>query len=209
MDRFKKKNYVVKWIPLIGILGFCCLFVYSSTLYPGGSQVDLNSVGYDWANNYWCNLMNTTAMNGELNPSRPWAISGMFSLCFGLLVFFWQFAEKTITNVKWNYAVKSSAFLSMASASFMFTRFHDIQTIISSLFGLIVVFSIIIELLKSDLFWFKITAIFIIILLALNNYIYYSKQLIELLPILQKLSFATVLIWVSILNFNLKKIRSQ
>ncbi|MBT8238589.1 MAG: hypothetical protein HKN51_09070, partial [Saprospiraceae bacterium] len=58
-------------LPTLGILIFMGLYVYATTLYPGGSQADINSVGYDWGNNYWCNLMSENGMNGLENPARP------------------------------------------------------------------------------------------------------------------------------------------
>jgi hypothetical protein len=62
--------------------------MYASMLYPGGSQADLQSVGYDWIHNYWCNLMNDQAMNGQSNPAKPFAVVAMVILCLSLLVFF-------------------------------------------------------------------------------------------------------------------------
>ena len=48
----KKLNpTLLAYLPIIGILLFWVLFIYAATLYPGGSQADSNSVGYDWVNN--------------------------------------------------------------------------------------------------------------------------------------------------------------
>ncbi len=187
-------------IPLVGILLFLILFLHSSTLYPGGSQADANSVGYDWINNYWCNLMNEIAMNGESNPARPFAISGMIILCGSLFLFFNQFAAKMITSKPQKLIVKGCALGSMVSAALMFTEFHDILTMLSSLFGFVVIVAILRYLFLSDLKFYKITAILILALLAVNNYIYYTKQFIEVLPVLQKVSIGVVLFWIIGMN---------
>lgn len=65
---------IINTIPFLGIILFSILYYYSSTLYPGGSQADINTIGFDWVNNYWCNLMNEKGMNGELNQARSFAI---------------------------------------------------------------------------------------------------------------------------------------
>ncbi len=62
-------------------------------LYPGGSQVDVNSKGFSWINNYWCNLLNENAISGQHNPGRPIALTGMAVLCFSLSFFLVCFAK--------------------------------------------------------------------------------------------------------------------
>ncbi|MEO6283182.1 MAG: hypothetical protein ABIN80_23905 [Dyadobacter sp.] len=45
--------------------------------YPGGSQVDINSVGYDWKNNYISNLFGEKSFNGTKSGSRFWAMNAI------------------------------------------------------------------------------------------------------------------------------------
>ncbi len=61
----------------------------------------------------------------------------------------------------------------MSFAIQIFTKYHHLKTILSSLFGLFVVIGIIIELYKSELTLHKISGIVCILILGLNNYIYY------------------------------------
>jgi hypothetical protein len=65
-----------KYLPLYSIFLSLILLGVSVSLYPGGSQANLHSVGYDWKNNYLSNLFGEKAMNGPENASRPWAIAG-------------------------------------------------------------------------------------------------------------------------------------
>ncbi|MDG1334146.1 MAG: hypothetical protein P8P74_17570 [Crocinitomicaceae bacterium] len=197
----KKISGYISYFPTMGILLFFALFAYSSTLYPGGSQADVNSVGYDWMNNYWCNLMNEYAMNEELNPARSFAITAMILLCSSLMLFFIQFSIKIARNTFWRNAIKWGGMLSMIFAAFMFSEFHDLMTTLSSIFGVLVVIGIIWEIYKSRLTGFKITGVACILLLGINNYIYYSEVYIEYLPIIQKVMFIVVLFWIVGLNF--------
>lgn len=187
---------LISRIPVLGILLFAILFLYSSCLYPGGSQADIHSVGFDWINNYWCNLMNEKGMNGEPNPARKWAILAMFLLCMALGVFFWQFSEFLTSSKFWKRSIKIGGILSMLFAVFMFTEYHDLVTVLSSLCGLVAVVGVIKEIYYSHMHLYKLTGFVCLLLLALNNVIYYSQAYIEWLPLLQKVTFAVVLLWV-------------
>mgnify|MGYP000754487863 FL=1 len=79
---------LLKFLPTIGILVFIGIYIYASQLYPGGSIVDINSIGFDWRNNHWCNLMRESGLNGIQNQARPVAIGGISILCFSMIVFF-------------------------------------------------------------------------------------------------------------------------
>lgn len=192
-------------IPIGGIFTFSILYYYSSNLYPGGSQISLDSVGYDWMNNYWCNLMNKNGMNGQINSARPFAIFAMIVLCFSISVFFYQFAKILTQNKWWKAMIKIAGILSMIFAALMFTDYHDLMTILSSLFGLIAVTGIIKEIYDSKLFNYKIIGVICIILLGINNAIYYSTVFIEWLPLIQKVTILIVLSWILGVNNEIRK----
>ena len=46
-EQFKQKSI---WVltPIFGILIFVVLYIVAALLYPGGSQVDKNSIGFSW-----------------------------------------------------------------------------------------------------------------------------------------------------------------
>lgn len=203
----KTHKQVTKLFPLIGILCFIGLYLYSSTLYPGGSQANLDTKGFDWVNNYWCNLMNKKAMNGAVNPARPFSILAMLILCLSLMLFFLQFAQTYSKSKFWRQTIKVNGILSMFFASLIFTKYHDLMTVLSSLFGIFVVTGIIRAIYKSKLNAYKISGVFCILLLGLNNYIYYTHHYLSLLPLLQKCTFAIVLAWI--IGLNLKMIKEN
>lgn len=202
---YKHNSLILNRVLPFGFLAFMLLYLYSSTLYPGGSQADPNSVGFDWGDNYWCNLMSEESINGQVNPARKYAIAAMMILCFSLSVFFYQFTEVFVSGKIWNKVVMLSGILSMISAVFIFSELHDLITLISSGFGLVSIIGIVIALYKSKLSWLKGTGLFCLILLGLNNIIYYSSAFIEWLPLLQKVTMAIVLTWLLLLNQILRK----
>ncbi len=199
------QSLILNRIPPIGILCFGLLYAFASTLYPGGSQADVNSVGFDWVNNYWCNMMNESADNGEPNPARRLAIFSMVLLCSSLGVFFYQFAEYLTTHHRWKMIIKIAGILSMVSAAFMFTQFHDVLTIISSFFGLFVLIGILLEIFRRGLLKNKLIGLLCLILLGMNNYIYYTEFYIKHLPLIQKITFIIVLLWIVALNFEVRR----
>jgi len=196
-------------IPFVGVGIFVCLYVIAASLYPGGSQTDLSTVGFDWVHNYWCNLMNETAMNETTNPARPVAISAMIILCLSLLCFFVQFALIISKDGFWKNCILICGVLSMTSAIFIFTQWHDLMTTTSSVFGLFAVIGIIRDLFNSTLAFYKITGAFCLLLLGVNNYIYYTNHGIEGLPLLQKFTFAIVLFWIIRMNLKIRSYLPQ
>lgn len=199
------KDFIFRFGSIIGILVFILLYVYSSTLYPGGSHVNLNSEGFDWVNNYWCNLTSKAGMNGQINKARPFAISGMIILCLSLTSFFIQFARIYIKSKIWSFLVKVCGTMSMLMAALTFTDYHDLMTILSSVFGIVVVVGIIKEIYKSRLVKYKMFGIVCLTLIGMNNYVYYSQVFLTFLPLLQKVTFALVLAWVMGLSVEMNK----
>ncbi len=148
--------------------------------------------------------MNELAMNGRANPARPIAIAAMFILCASILLFFFQCAKQLAKGKIWPMIIRVFGTISMLAASLIFTSYHDNMTIVSSAFGILVVIGIIWAVYKSDFTTFKITGVVCVLLMLLNNYIYYSLNGIELLPFIQKITFTVVLIWIAGLSLKLK-----
>jgi len=198
----------------IGIALFVILYVYSTTLYPGGSQANVGSIGFDWVHNYWCNLMNEKAINGQSNPARKIAIAANIILCISMMLFFVQYAKIYATNVFWRRLISWSGMLSMGFSIFIFSSLHDLITTASSLFGLVALIGVILEFYKSIdkrfagnlTLWMGIVAL---IFLAANNFIYYSGLFIEQLPLLQKITFGLVLYWIFAMNLKMQKAISR
>jgi hypothetical protein len=197
------KNRLTDYSPTIGILIFTGLYIYATTVYPGGSQVNPSATRFDWVNNYWCTLFDKTAVNGQPNPARPFSIAGMFILWFSLLIFFFMFSVRLSTSAIWKKLIRISATVSLTLASLLFTRLHDFATTAASLTGIITLTGIIWGVSKSNLVFYKVTGIICILLLAINNYIYYSGQFITALPLIQKITFLAVLLWITGLNYKM------
>ncbi len=196
---------LLKLFPTIGILLYIALYIFSASLYPGGSQADLNAKGFDWINNYWCNLLNVEAMNGALNPARPFAMAAMIILCFSMALFFYLFPKFFFVSKFWKTTTQVSGGLAMTFAVLIFTDYHDVMTSLASIFGLFALIGIFVGLIKNKSTGYLLAGGFCIFLIAVNNYIYYSKQFLVALPLIQKITFAIMLVWVMALNVEFLK----
>lgn len=191
---------VLRYLPTIGILLFIGIYIYATKLYPGGSMADINSIGFEWSNNHWCNLMGESGLNGIHNQARPVAISGITMLCICMIVFFFQFANHFEKNIIWKIIIKISGALAMLSATFIFTKYHDVMTTILSICGTIVIIAMIRSLHKNQLTLFKVIGVLCMFIIGMNNFFYYNEDLILYSPLVQKGTFVLILSWTIGLN---------
>src|SRR5690349_12240413 len=91
---------VKKYSVLICMVISVILIGIASFIYPGGSLLDKNSIGFDWSKNFVSHLFATKALNGSENPGWIWALIGMafHSVSYG--IFFIHMSQK-IPSRKW------------------------------------------------------------------------------------------------------------
>jgi hypothetical protein len=194
---------IINYLPTIGILIFIGLYFYATRFYPGGSQSNLNSIGFEWQNNHWCNLMAQKSMNGLDNPARPIAIFALVILCSSMTLFFFQFADYFERNKNWRMTIKIAGAIAMLSAIFIFTTFHDFLTTVLSLCGIVVIIGMIRALHNNKLTAFKVIGILAIAIIGINNLFYYNEDLTKYSPLIQKAGFILILAWTIGLNLRM------
>ena len=201
-------NRISSYLPTVGILIFIGLYIYATGFYPGGSHANINSSGFEWRNNHWCNLMAEQSVNGQENPARPIAIFALVILCASMILFFIKFADHFEKNKNWNMIIKVAGTVAMLSAIFIFTPFHDILTTLLSIGGIIVIIGMIRALHYNKLTTFKVIGILSIAIISINNLYYYNETLTGYSPLIQKAGFILILVWTIGLNvkMNSKKV---
>lgn len=196
-----------RWVlvPLFGSLLYGGLYFIATLLYPGGSQFDKQAKGFSWMHNYWCNLLNQYAINGQTNPARPIALAAMVILCATITVFWFIFplyARFQRTN---RLLMQISGITAMATGLFLFTPLHDIVINTAGFFGLIALTGTLAGLRKlrrTGLFWM---GLFVLLLIAVNNILYYGQGLMYYLPVVQKCTFLYFLLWMGLISLSLHK----
>ena len=204
--------YINKHVTSIGIFAFLLLFYYSTLLYPGGSTVYPDKTGYDWLYNFWCDLLEPYAVNGDLNEAYSLAVFSMVLINISLTFFFIRFAKEAIHSTWGKLIVGASGTLSMFFCSLVFTEFHNYMIYSSSLFGGIAGIGVITVLFlnrKRKLLFFAFLSLF---LLIANVYLFYLQEYQTFTPSIEKASVFIVLIWFFLMDLwliSLRKIRSN
>jgi len=192
----------------IGIVLFYGLYLFSSTIYSGGSHADINAAGFDWVSNYTCDLFHTHGLNGVPNPARPIGLVAVVLICTGIGYFFFQFSQLIPMPLFWKKGIQVTGTLCMICTILIFADLHHIMVLMASLFGLLALIGVIRGLLKNKFYKYLWAGAACILLLIGNNYFYYFDIITAILPLIQKISIVLVLTWVMSLNFELVNIQA-
>jgi hypothetical protein len=133
------------------------LMIIASLLYPGGSILDKNSIGFNWTKNFISNLFAAKALNGSENPARIWAVIGMAFHSIGYGIFFINMSKKMPSR----HAAAVLKYVGFANIIFIFliaTPLHDLG-VISIVLTLIGLFIITVFILMSKLHLLKFCCI--------------------------------------------------
>ncbi len=192
-------------ITFLGICIFMVLYFVSAYFYPGGSQADKTVKGFSWLNNFWCDLLNEQAKNGQYNAARPIAISSWLILCFSFMIF-WYFlpALLQVTDVL-KKTIRFCGVAAMLTSTLLFTHLHDAVIHTASLLGLIAICGTFAGFYKSGHRRFFYTGLFCLALMCLNYFIMVSNTFTIYLPVIQKITFAVVLVSVFFVNRELDR----
>ena len=183
-----------KYSVLICITISVVLLVIATLVYPGGSLLDKNSIGFDWSKNFISNLFAAKAINGSDNPSRIWAIIGMAFHSVGYGIFYINTSKK----IPVKHATNILKYVGSVNIVFSFliaTPLHDIMVTISSTLSLIGLFYTTVFILKTRLQLFKFSCIICLLIFYYTLYLYGFGNW-GLLAIMQKVSFicSTILV---------------
>ena len=184
-DRTKKLFILV---PTFGILIFCVCYFIATKFYSGGSHSDKFSVGFDWLNNYWCDLIGELAMNGQPNKARPIALFAMSVLSFALSIFWW-ILPRLFEEKKFFFLIRYIGVTSLVILLFLFTSYHDLIINISGTLGIVALTLTFYRLYKTRHFRLFTYGVFCLFLMLLNYFIYTTGIFISALAIIQKLTF--------------------
>jgi hypothetical protein len=194
MVKQPKKNFLVL-LPILGVLVFIGLYILATLYYPGGSNFNSTSIGFDWFKNYWCDLTMRIAKNGELNIARPIALTAMFVLCISLGIF-WLYLPTMFENYKYHRSISYVGICSMMITFFLFTKLHDLVINVAGALGIIALTITFIGLYQNKLFRHFTYGLFCMIFMLFNYWIYETGELIIFQPIIQKINFIFFLSWI-------------
>jgi hypothetical protein len=201
--KIQRSNTGLLLLPVIGICLFVILYFIAAALYPGGSEVNRLAKGFSWKHNYWCDLLETHAENGERNTARPMAIIATAVLCISIASF-WYFVPRLFSfKPLLKKIIQFTGIMSMGTLVFLQANFHDTVINTAGVLGIFAITLTLVGLYKNRSYSLFLLGLFCLFLFFLNNYIYYTKNGIEYLAIIQKISFFLFLLWFFILTIQL------
>lgn len=197
-----------KIIKSITVLFFLCLilaFVLSYlaiTKYPGKT---IETVGFQLASDYWCDLYKRQTPSGKLNhgmlPAKLATIAGAFSfICFWIAIPWHIITYKTKRILTQSLGVSA-----LLVGSFVFTSFHDYAIVIGTLLGFFAISLLIQSLRQCGKKKMAVYGIVVILLLIMCNVIMFLPFSDFVLPILQKISFGSTIIWTLMIAWPIMK----
>jgi hypothetical protein len=198
----KKRLLTEKWtfVPILGITLFVVLYVVAALYYPGGSNADRQTEGFDWINNYWCDLLAETAKNGVHNSGRVFALTGTIILFSSIAVFWYYLPPFFHERKRTILLIRYTGTLSMFILIFIFTQFHDSVIGIGSTISAVPMAATLKVLRSHKLKTLYFLGWFCILLILLNFFIYITNWHIVFLPIIQKMTLLMFLIWIVLID---------
>lgn len=175
---------ILRFAVLACILVTTVLMVVATALYPGGSMLDVRSVGFDLSKNFFSNLFQERAINGATNPGRPWALVGMAFHSLGDGLFFIRMSRvilhKHSTRVLKVVGISNIAFNFMIA-----TPFHDAMVTTSSTLSLLGLFYITVFIIRTKLHVLKVCCVAFMLVAYFTLFLYGTGNW-GLLAIMQK-----------------------
>jgi hypothetical protein len=192
-------------ITIGGIILFLLLYFLATKYYPGGSNFYPQEKGFSWSNNYWCELLGENAKNGQNNRARPIALLAMVILTFSISLFWVKLPNLIPMRLWMSRILQISGVISMFSAIFIFSSYHDFYVTISVLFGTLAFSLALYGLYTHHFMRYFNYCVLCLVLIQANNFIYLSSILIDYLPLLQKITFILVFAWIVVLSMRFLK----
>lgn len=188
-----------KYSVLICVVMSVLFLVIATLVYPGGSILDKNSVGFDWTKNFFSNLFLPKALNGVANPSRIWALIGMVFNSIGYGIFFIHTSRK-IPHKHTELVLKSVGIANMLFTFLIATPLHDIMVTVSSTLTMLGLFYITVFILRTKLHWLKFFCIVSLLIFYFTLYLYGAGDW-GLLAVMQKVTFLCFMLLVLTIEY--------
>lgn len=201
--------HVIKYFPSFGCIVFAILITISSIYYPGGSEHNPQATQYSWNENYMCDITASVATNGLPNDFAPVAVAAMLFITGGIAFFFYLLPYWLSITGLWGIVIRWLGISSMIAAMLIFTSLHDMMIGTASLLALLPLLGTFYFLAKYSANRFFFIGLLILLLIGINNYIYYTDQLIDYLPSIQKSTFIVVILWLIWMNTHFVQFKSK
>lgn len=147
-----------------------------------------------------CDITASVATNEIVNAYSLLALTAMSILTVGLAFLFYHLPSWLVIKGMWSILIRWLGILCMFAAMLIFTPLHNVMIGVASILGMLPLVGTFLYLKKRGLLFLYFYGIFSILLLAINNIIYYSEIGKDYLPVIQKVSFLVIILWIIMIN---------
>ena len=197
---------LLSWVlPIAAVLCFIVLHVVAAWLYPGGTRADPDRRGFSFVQNYWCDLLDTTTYGGRRNPARSVALAATAILCCGLAVLLLAAPALFPLAPRRGWIVRLGGVGCAMVVPWVASRFHDLAINLAGIFGVVSLVATI-TAVRRDVGGEPLRTIgwCVLALVILNYFVWETGLGLWLLPLVQRLAFAALLVWVVLLALRLR-----
>lgn len=163
-------------------------------VYPGGSSLDPHQSGYSLLHNYWCDLLDATAYNGQKNQGRYFAMAAGIMACLAIYLVMAELGQFYGVNALQKRMAKVAAASSMVAASLLFSPWHNIFVTLLICNLLIYFWLMVVPVWRHTKVTGRFITLITFITLVMTAFIYYTQWYLTSLPWIQKISFLLLLI---------------
>lgn len=174
---------------------FLLFYLIAAQQYPGGSWAYPGQVGFSWRHNYLCDLLDTRAVNGMMNPGRYWARTALGFLALGLVVLWYQLPALVKGPLWFKRLLRSSGLAALGSMAFLRADTHDPVVYIAGSFGLIALGLLLTGLWRQGMKTLAFFGGWCLGIFLLNYGIYETGRFLYALPLIQKITFTSFIGW--------------
>lgn len=189
-----------KHLPALGIVIGLSVFVVATTRYPGGTLSAAHTIGYSWSQNYVSSLFAPTALDGEPNGARYFAIAAVFFISASLGVVYNAISAKATSRAH-RKTIQIAGIGSAVYGFFVATPMHDLMVNISLVFNVVALIATT-HMLYIERRWQLFTGgAFCVTLLFVTAAMYYANALYGVLPVIQKAGLLSNILWLLFLYY--------
>jgi hypothetical protein len=198
---------LLSWVvPIAAVALFVVLYTVAAVLFPGGTRADPTRTGFSFLHNYWCDVLDATSYGGRHNPGRPVALAAMVVI-FGGLAVLWMAAPALFPRApRRGWIVRVAGVGCALVAPWVGAGFHDSAIRVAAALGAIAFVTTFTALKreKGRTELLRIGGWCVLVVVAVNYFIWETGLGLPILPAIQKLAFAGFLTWVVLLSLLLR-----
>ena len=193
-------HHRLAWVPVAGVVASVMCYLYAASLYPGGTRADHTTRGYSHMSNYWCDLLDQVSYSGDVNAGRPFAVLATIVLPLSLIPLWIRapllFPEESSSR----RIVRVTGPAAMVLSALVFTSLHDLVINVASVLGFICFVATTLGLARSRRLALAGLGLIPLGLGLVNWVMWQTGWLLEAMPAIQKMAYASFFAWVVATN---------